>query len=80
MTIALCVVDPVAGAIQVLHDASPTVNGYEGGMSLVSYNQGASWGLDGSKETIFRTYGVPEPITICLLGLGGLAVLRKRRR
>jgi hypothetical protein len=26
-----------------------------------------------------QLYGVPEPATLCLLGLGGLSLLRRRR-
>ena len=42
-------------------------------------------GLDGSDEYVFdniRVFGtaVPEPATMSLLAIGGLAVLRRRRK
>ena len=36
-------------------------------------------GGDAGFEAILTLSGVPEPTTICLLGLGGLALLRKKR-
>jgi hypothetical protein len=56
-----------------------------GGASLIwdavendPYSRGISiWGSD--IDYNFRTWAVPEPMTIALLAFGGLAVLRKRR-
>ncbi len=51
------------------------------------YAEGSSWEYDGftwtshvGRDTTFRTYMVPEPTTLALLGLAALAVRRRRRR
>ena len=45
-----------------------------------NYNTGVSWSRSSLAELQFDGELVPEPATIALLGLGGLALLRKRRR
>ena len=39
----------------------------------------SNWDSDNTIITIMADEsGIPEPVTICLLGLGGLALLKKR--
>jgi len=38
----------------------------------------ASWASPTFRDFSFAAYATPEPATICMLGLGGLALLRKR--
>ena len=47
-----------AGELSTIHDPSPS---YPGGMRMVSYDQGANWNMDGSKDQVFRTYGIEDP-------------------
>jgi opacity protein-like surface antigen len=77
----LCSISPNwAGEEHVVYD---TGDPYANGVSVHTNNGGATWTWDlmgPSIDVMFRTYGsdVPEPATICLLGLGALALLRKR--
>ena len=52
--------------------------------SLTVDSPGRDWNGDGLWtdfyfDVTFTIYGVPEPTTVLLLGLGGLAVMRRRR-
>jgi len=61
--------------------ALSTTDPYNGATSAVINNNGSGdaytnhWGYD----LAFQTYSTPEPATMSLLGLGGIALLRKRR-
>ena len=66
------------GKMVLLSDQRSVVQAYRA-LGLIVGDSGASWiGItyDGSYTTVQT---VPEPMTIALLGLGGLALLRKRR-
>lgn len=69
---------PLSGSMGTGHSMTDV---YDGGYQIVSFGHLApgNWNQYYGQDMAIRTYGTPEPATIALLGLGGLALLRKKR-